>query len=285
VQSLYLTLLRSPFQVKVEEMNSNQEDRDLDKVSRDADELLQMLDSIDGEPNQVSQPQPPTKSGKALRDVSSVGSSTKKEDTRSRSKEVEFFSAVAFFLVIFFAVVAAIVNVQRSNGLKPGSAGNGLGQEKLGSAAQPEELDSRAQGTLDSGPSQEVYFEGIRLPITNSLCNKKKTFCINGLARIVEEETGSAPYSFEDSDNGQRVSIRGDIRISSIDRNADGTRSFSFSFRDNQAETTPGWAAAGSFYLDQDEKQPGILTRFKTTESYGPKTPVGLENKSYLFPQ
>jgi len=266
-------------------MNSNQEDRDLDKVSRDADELLQMLNSIEGEPNRVSQPQPPTKSGKTLRDVSSVGSSTKKEDTRSHSKEVEFFSAVAFFLVIFFAVVAAIVNVQRSNGLKPGSAGNGLEQEKLGSAAQPEELDSRAQGTPDSAPSQEVYFEGIRLPITNSLCNKKKTFCINGLARLVEEETGSAPYSFEDSDNGQRVSIRGDIRISSIDRNADGTRSFSFSFRDNQTETTPGWAAAGSFYLDQDEKQPGILTRFKTTESYGPKTPVGLENKSYLFPQ
>lgn len=80
------------------------------------------------------------------------------------------------------------------------------------------------------------------------------------------------------------VSIKGKIGISDLKKSADGTREFTFWFRDDQSLTTSGWAAAGFFRLDQDQKQPGILTRFTTTESFGPKTPIGLGNKSYLFP-
>jgi hypothetical protein len=130
-----------------------------------------------------------------------------------------------------------------------------------------------------------VFFNGIDLPVTNSLCNKRGNFCINGLARLVESESGSASYTFEDVVNGERVSIRGDIGVSSIDNGSDGTRKFTFTFRDNQSVTTQGWAAAGYFNIDQSSKQPGIMTRFKTTESFGPKTPVGLENTSFLFPR
>jgi hypothetical protein len=131
----------------------------------------------------------------------------------------------------------------------------------------------------------EVYLTGINLPITNSLCNKKRSFCIYNLATLINKETGEANYTFSDLANGEQVTINGAITVSNIERNGDN-RIFTFAFKDDQSNTTLGWAAAGYFNLEQDSNpsNPGILTKFKTTESFGPKTPVGLENTSYLFP-
>jgi len=170
------------------------------------------------------------------------------------------------------------------------------GQKNSSSSQAPSSSDSIASPPSDRRPEnqqaapprssgEEVYFSGIDLPVTNSLCNKKRTFCIYNLARLVETESGEASYTFSDLANGQQVNINGTITIDNIDKSGGG-REFTFAFRDDQGSTTPGWAAAGYFNLDQDKdpKKPGILTKFKTTESFGPKTPVGLENTSYLFP-
>lgn len=131
----------------------------------------------------------------------------------------------------------------------------------------------------------EIYLTGINLPITNSLCNKRRSICIYNLATLINKETGEATYTSSDMTTGQQVTINGVITVLNIERNGDN-RTISFAFKDDQNNTTPGWAAAGYFYLDQDSNpsNPGILTKFKTTESFGPKTPVGLENTSYLFP-
>jgi hypothetical protein len=141
------------------------------------------------------------------------------------------------------------------------------------------------QAPLSRPSGEEVYFSGIDLPVTNTLCNKKRSFCIYNLARLVETESGEASYTYSDLVNGQQVNISGIITIDNIDKSGGG-RTFTFEFRDDRASTTPGWAAAGYFNLDQDKdpNKPGILTRFKTTQSFGPKTPVGIENTSYLFP-
>lgn len=260
-------------------MSKDLEDDELGKVSRDADDLLKKLDAIKSESRRDEQPQPATQNARRAHGRESDKSSTNNGESNSR------FQLGVFFAIVFLITVAAVVNGKRREGIAPGTGGKGLELTNQGSASDSAELDGTPQEETSSMPSQEIYFKGIKLPITNSLCNKKNTFCINGLARLVEDERGSASYSFEDSDNGQRVSIQGEIRIASVERNGDGTRTFYFSFRDNQGVTTPGWAAAGTFQLDQDTKQPGILTRFKTTESFGPKTPVGLENTSYLFPR
>ena len=265
-------------------MSKDLEDDDLGKVSRDADELLKKLDAIKGESRQVEQPQPAKQNTRTVHERETNSSSTKNEDSRSHRREAEFSSALALIVVVILAA-GAILSPQRRDGANPQNTSTNSELSSSGSTPLPKEMSPRAQDSTNLMPKKEVYFEGIKLPITNSLCNKKNTFCINGLARLVEYERGSASYNFEDSDNGQRVSIQGEIRIASVERNEDGSRTFSFSFRDNQGVTTPGWAAAGRFYLDQDAKQPGILTRFKTTESFGPKTPVGLENTSYLFPR
>lgn len=131
--------------------------------------------------------------------------------------------------------------------------------------------------------SESVSFSGIDLPITNTLCNKKRNFCIYNLASLVASENGEATYTFSEQVNGENVNINGRIYIESIQKDG-GSRSFNLRFEDNQASTTTGWAAAGRFELAQDSKKPGILSKFITTESYGPKTPVGLENTAYLFP-
>jgi len=133
--------------------------------------------------------------------------------------------------------------------------------------------------------SDKIFFKGIDLPITNKLCNAKGTFCILGLAALVTQESGEASYAYSETVNGEQINIRGTISVSNLEKEGD-SRTFTFAFRDDQGNTSPGWAAAGFFNLDQDKdrSKQGILTRFKTTESFGPKTPVGLENTSYLFP-
>ena len=139
----------------------------------------------------------------------------------------------------------------------------------------------------NANSSDSIRFTGIDLPVTNTLCNKKGNFCIYGLAGIVNAESGAANYTFSDTINGEPVNIIGSIGVKSIEKDARGLRIFTFSFEDNQASTTSGWAASGFFTLSQDANpsKPGILTKFKTTQSFGPKTPVGLENTSYLFPR
>lgn len=257
---------------------------DLGKVSRDADELLGKLDAIGGESKGDLQPRNSKPNGQTVGATEFSKSITKKRDSGSHNRVGDLTSAAALAAVAIVAA-GAILSAQRRDVASPRDANSGVGLNKSGIAPQQPEQKPQSQDSTNSIPTNEVYFEGIKLPITNNLCNKKNTFCIYGLASLVEDEKGSASYSFEDSNNGQRVSIQGEIRIASVERDEAGARTFSFSFRDNQLATTAGWAAAGTFYLDQDVKQPGILTRFKTTESFGPKTPVGLENTSYLFPR
>lgn len=132
--------------------------------------------------------------------------------------------------------------------------------------------------------ANQVRLIGIDIPITNKVCNKRSTFCIYNLARMIHERSGEAQYNFSEMQRDQLVEISGTIQI--VKTNVfDGDKSLSFSFRDDQRNTTPGWAAAGLFSIDQDELKPGIRTVFKTTESFGAKTPVGLENIAFLFPK
>ena len=131
-----------------------------------------------------------------------------------------------------------------------------------------------------------VYFEGIDLPITNKMCNKKGSFCIYNLAKLVDDEKGSAYYEFRETNKGKLTQINGSISIGKIER-TNNMRTFTFEWEDDLRTTSPEYAAAGYFRLDQDtdKSKPGILTRFVTTRSIGSKTPVGLENTSYLFPR
>jgi len=147
-------------------------------------------------------------------------------------------------------------------------------------------LHSKKQTNNSSSapPEKSIYFSGINLPVTNKLCNQKKSFCIFNLATLVDSERGSAYYRFSETNKGKLIRINGDITISKVEKN-NGSRVFTFNWEDNRQETTNGFAAAGYFRLDQDKNKAGILTRFVTTRSYGDKTPVGLENTSYLFPQ
>ena len=186
---------------------------------------------------------------------------------------------ISALFVILISLVAVLSGQRRVTSLQSPSS-----TDSVASPHSAERVEN-AQATPPSSSTEEVYFSGIDLPVTNSLCNKKRTFCIYNLARLVESENGQATYTFSDIANGEQVNITGVITIENIDKSS-GNRSFTFAFRDDQGSTTPGWAAAGYFKLDQDKDsaKPGILTKFKTTESFGPKTPVGLENTSYLFP-
>jgi len=130
----------------------------------------------------------------------------------------------------------------------------------------------------------QVRLRGIDLPITNKICNKRGTFCIYNLAAMIFEKSGKAQYSFSEIQSGRLIEISGTIKIAEANEFYGG-KPLSFSFRDDQKTTTPGWAAAGLFSMGQDELKPGIRTVFKTTESFGPKTPVGLENIAFLFPK
>jgi hypothetical protein len=186
---------------------------------------------------------------------------------------------VSALTVIVVMLIANINNQKTASSPSSSSMPSAAGQ------SEPNSGTPASQGDLPSPANHQVYFTGIDLPVTNTLCNKKRTFCIYDLANLVKSESGEAKYTFSDTVNGQTISINGTITVSNIERNGNN-RSFTFAFRDDQSNTTPGWAAAGYFKLDQDPNpaKPGILTRFKTTESFGPKTPVGLENTSYLFP-
>lgn len=196
------------------------------------------------------------------------------------SKTVLALTGLVSALAVILVVLIVSITNQQTGSLSSPPRGQGSSDQ-----SNSENSPGTSQGSPPKTTNTEIYFSGIDLPITNTLCNKKRSFCIYKLATLVNNETGEASYTFSDIANGQQVSINGTITISNIDRTG-GNRTFTFAFRDNQNNTTPGWAAAGYFNLDQDSNpaKPGILTRFKTTESFGPKTPVGLENTSYLFP-
>ena len=172
--------------------------------------------------------------------------------------------------------------------LESESSSTSSGQEPAGST-ENNVSETQVTNTFSSNQastannSESVSFSGIDLPITNTLCNKKRNFCIYNLASLVASENGEATYTFSEQLNGENVAINGRIYIESIQKDG-GSRSFNLRFEDNQASTSTGWAAAGRFELAQDSKKPGILSKFITTESFGPKTPVGLENTAYLFP-
>jgi len=195
------------------------------------------------------------------------------------SKIVLALAAVVSALAVLVIALVATISTQR-NGDALTDSGSGPSNPSDTQPSNPSPPPSKPDSTSD-----QVYFSGIDLPVTNRLCNKKKSFCIYNLASLVNRESGEATYTFSDSANGQQVNISGTITVSNIERNG-SSRVFTFAFRDDQSSTTPGWAAAGYFNLAQDPSpnKPGILTKFKTTESFGPKTPVGLENTSYLFP-
>lgn len=227
----------------------------------------------------IQEPNADTDSKRLDYEVPAV-SSAHTASTGGTSKTVLALTGLVFALaVILVGLIATITNQKPGSLSAPSSSGDSSDQARteggLENTQQPPQIPM----------STEVYFTGIDLPVTNRLCNKKKSFCIYNLATLVNNESGEATYSFSDIANGQQVSINGTITISNIDRNG-SNRTFTFAFRDDHNNTTPGWAAAGYFNLDQDSNpaKPGILTRFKTTESFGPKTPVGLENTSYLFP-
>jgi len=209
-----------------------------------------------------------------------TASSSNTTGAKGPSKTVLALTGSVSALVVILVLLIASITNQRSGSLSSPPSGQGSG-DRSSAAGGP----GNSQGSPPKTTNAEVYFTGIDLPVTNTLCNKKRSFCIYNLATLVNNESGEATYSFSDIANGQQVSINGTITISNIDRSG-GNRTFTFAFRDDQNNTTPGWAAAGYFNLDQDSNpaKPGILTRFKTTESFGPKTPVGLENTSYLFP-
>ena len=136
------------------------------------------------------------------------------------------------------------------------------------------------------GPGESVYFAGIKLPITDKLCNKRGSFCIFNLATVVQSERGRARYEFRDSLSGKNVFITGSIAVNKVKRSG-SSRFFTFNWHDDRRKTTPGYAASGYFRLEQDKdpQKKGILTRFVTTRSYGSQTPVGLQNTSHLFPR
>ena len=195
-----------------------------------------------------------------------------KQDTKTQSSSKPVLVLTGLVSALLVVIVLLIAN-QRTPPNTP----------SLSNTGSADRSDSETSPT--KATNAEVYLTGINLPITNSLCNKKRSFCIYNLATLINKETGEANYTFSDMANGEQVTINGAITVSNIERNG-GNRIFTFAFKDDQSNTTLGWAAAGYFNLDQDSNpsNPGILTKFKTTESFGPKTPVGLENTSYLFP-
>jgi hypothetical protein len=160
---------------------------------------------------------------------------------------------------------------------------------KLPALSPSQQTNDKQKHQIEDAPNNsptynQVRLRGIDLPITNKMCNKRGTFCIYNLATMILEKSGEAQYSFSEMQSDQLVEISGTIQIAKTNVFY-GDNSLSFSFRDDQKATTPGWAAAGLFSIGQDELKPGIRTVFKTTESFGSKTPVGLENIAFLFPK
>ncbi|MEB3242348.1 MAG: hypothetical protein VKO44_01795 [Cyanobacteriota bacterium] len=131
-------------------------------------------------------------------------------------------------------------------------------------------------------PYQTIELPGISLPITNRLCNRSGNFCIHRLANLIASERGQASYSLEQSVNGKEVRIVGTIELATT--TAKPLQRRRFQFRDDRARTTPGWAALGTFALGQANDQSGILASFRTTESFGPQSPVGVINTELVFP-
>jgi len=252
-------------------------EEDLMQVLKQSDDLLDQLDAI--EDGSESSPNEIVNNRQGQNPIST---------NHSDKSQGELSNASVVLAWLFVGVFIVIIGVALQNQSMPGNTGSTSTSPSSGDSEgvdKSHKPDINPDQIKDASSSPQVTFNGIDLPITNRLCNKKETFCIYGLAKLVQDEAGAATYDFVDTANGERVTINGEINISNLQRASDGGRTFTFAFRDNQARTTPGWAAAGYFYIDQDAKQPGILTRFKTTESFGPKTPVGLENTSYLFPR
>jgi len=262
-------------------MNKKREEGGLKQVLQEADALLDQLDAIESKPESAKEKESIEKPKQDLQRIQQQNSNNSK-DEQTKSLIISGWIIAAFVILIGLAISSNNNNT-----------GNTQIKEEIEQSKEVEPSQTQEQNEPNTKPTpnprvsnqEQVYFTGIDLPVTNSLCNKKGNFCIYGLARLVQSESGSANYTFEDVANGESVLIRGEIGISNIDKEPDGTRTFTFSFRDNQSETTPGWAAAGYFNIEKNAKQPGIMTRFKTTESFGPKTPVGLENTSFLFPR
>jgi hypothetical protein len=259
-------------------MNKERNESELKYLIDDSDRLLEELDGL-GSANQKMQI---TKNASESSPYVRSEKEYPGQDSNQRLHTLAYASCLALGGLVIVAILAS-QNPKTNTGLA--SRGDREADARKGRPEQSVTHQPDVKPELTASQSfEEVRFNGIDLPITNRLCNRKRSFCINGLARIVQAESGEADYTFEDIANGELVSIKGKIGISDLKKSADGTREFTFWFRDDHSLTTSGWAAAGFFRLDQDQKQPGILTRFTTTESFGPKTPVGLENKSYLFP-
>lgn len=197
--------------------------------------------------------------------------------------------SLALLLYIGIAIFALHNNSQSSR-----NDSSGYGADKTNSInASPNKYQeastasiSSTDTTSDQGNADYIRVTGIDLPVTNTLCTKKGNFCIKGLAQLVRDRSGQATYSFNEQVQGKTVIINGKIVISNSAPSSSNTPTLSLSFEDDQSSTTPGWAASGRFTIlqDPDRSKPGILAKFKTTQSYGDKTPVGLENTSYLFP-
>ena len=261
-------------------MNKKVEEGGLRQVLKEADELLDQLDAIESKP-ESAKTEKPIEKAKEEPQKNQQQTSINTTEEHSRSLITSGWIIAGFVLAIWIGIAA---NSNTGSTQTKESTEQSKDREPS-QAIEKSRQDSMPTPSPRESTQEEVFFNGINLPVTNYLCNKRGNFCINGLARLVESESGSANYIFEDVVNGERVLIKGDIGVSNIEKGSDGTRSFTFSFRDNQSVTTQGWAAAGYFNIDQSSKQPGIMTRFKTTESFGPKTPVGLENTSFLFPR
>jgi len=137
------------------------------------------------------------------------------------------------------------------------------------------------------GGDQSVQFGDLDYPVTNKICNQKETFCIYNLADLILEIKDEAFYIFSDTFPKEGlVNINGFIRVFETEQQGN-TKLFTFRWQDDQETTTDGFAAVGVFRLekDPDPAKKGILTKFKATKSFGSKTPVGVENTSYLFPR
>ncbi len=258
-------------------MRRNKEE-DLKHVREQADDLLDQLDSIGEENNSVTQVE--------LGDDRQNRSPTQANHTDAiGASSPNALAVLGWFFAGVLVIIIGVVVQNETTASNADASNSGRVSRYKEEADKPHQPDFKPEPPKDQNSSQQVILNGFDLPITNRLCNKKGTFCIYGLAKLVQEEAGAATYDFVDTANGERVTIYGDISIANLQRAADGRRTFTFAFRDDQTRTTSGWAAAGRLNLEQDPKQAGILTRFKTTESFGPKTPVGLENTSYLFPR
>jgi len=137
------------------------------------------------------------------------------------------------------------------------------------------------------GSDQSVQFGDLDYPVTNKICNQKETFCIYNLADLILGTKEQAFYIFSDTfPKDGLVDINGFIRVYETEQQGD-MKLFTFSWQDDRESTTEGYAAEGFFRLekDPDPTKQGILTKFKATKSFGSKTPVGVENTSYLFPR